>query len=129
LVSCNGQTWWVYEWKARTTSDDAGGKSLSEKSKSTGGKCVSENSTGGKNDATRTSNNPFETSRSEKPQYFVDVVKDKRTKNNKTFPCVSHTNTLELLLHLQHLHKVDGNHALIILMSAGAVRKQREKHI
>ena len=24
----------------------------------------------------------FETSRSENPQYFVDVVKDKRTKNN-----------------------------------------------
>jgi hypothetical protein len=53
-----------------------------EKSKSTGGKCVSENSTGGKPGVTRTSNNSFETSRSEKPQYFVDVVKDKRTKNN-----------------------------------------------
>ena len=55
---------------------------MSEKSKSTGGKCLSENSTGGKPGATRTSCNPFETSRSEKPQYFVDVVKDKRTKNN-----------------------------------------------
>ena len=55
---------------------------MSEKSKPTGGKCVSENSTGGKSGATRTSNNPFEASRSEKPQYFVDVVKDKRTKNN-----------------------------------------------
>ncbi len=53
---------------------------MSEKSKSTGGKCVSENSTGGKSGATRTSNKPFEASRSEK-QYFVDVVKDKRTKN------------------------------------------------
>ena len=71
---------------------DAGGKSVSEKSKSTGGKCVSENSTGGKPGATRTSNNPFEASRSEKPQYFVDVVKDKRTKNNNLihFP-LSHT--------------------------------------
>ncbi len=68
--------------KAKTTSHDAGGKSVSEKSKSTGGKCVSENSTGGKPGATRTSNNPFEASRSEKPLYFVDVVKDKRTKNN-----------------------------------------------
>ncbi len=29
--------------KARTTSDDVGGNSVSEKSKSTGGKCVSEN--------------------------------------------------------------------------------------
>jgi hypothetical protein len=60
--------------KSRTTC----GKSGSEKSKSTGGKCVSENSTGGKSGATRTSNNPFEVSRSEKPQYFVDVMKDKR---------------------------------------------------
>ena len=51
--------------KVRTTSDDAGGKSASEKSKSTG-KCVSENSTGGNPGVTRTSNNPFETSRSEK---------------------------------------------------------------
>jgi hypothetical protein len=33
--------------KFRTTSNDAGGKSVSEKSKSTGGKCVSENSTVG----------------------------------------------------------------------------------
>jgi hypothetical protein len=49
--------------KGQTTSDDAGGKSVSEKSKSTGGKCVSNNSTayGGKSGATRTSNNPFET--------------------------------------------------------------------
>ena len=31
--------------KVRTTSDDVGGKSVIEKSKSTGGKCVSENST------------------------------------------------------------------------------------
>jgi hypothetical protein len=52
--------------KVNTTSDDAGGKSASEKSKSTGGKCVSENSTGGNPGATRTSNNPFEASRSEK---------------------------------------------------------------
>ena len=56
---------------------------MSEKSgtKSIGEKCVSENSTVG-NLVRRTSNNPFEVSRSEKPQYFVDVVKDKRTKNN-----------------------------------------------
>ncbi len=39
---------------------------MSEKSKSTVGKCVSENSKGGKPGATRTSNNPFETSSSEK---------------------------------------------------------------
>jgi hypothetical protein len=39
--------------------DDAGGKSVSETSKSLGEKCVSENSTGGKSGATRTSNNPF----------------------------------------------------------------------
>ncbi len=48
---CKGQ-------KVRTTSDDPGGKSVSEKSKSTSGKCVSENSTGGKSGATRTSNTP-----------------------------------------------------------------------
>jgi hypothetical protein len=35
-----------------------------------------------KSGATRTSNDPFEASRSEKPQHFVDVVKDKWTKNN-----------------------------------------------
>ena len=34
--------------KVWTTSDDAGGKCVSEKSKSAGAKCVSENSTGGK---------------------------------------------------------------------------------
>ena len=33
--------------KVRTTSDDEGEKSVSEKSRSTDGKCVSENSTGG----------------------------------------------------------------------------------
>ena len=43
---------------------------------------MSENSTGGKSCATLTSNNPFEASRSEMPQYFVDLAKDKRTKNN-----------------------------------------------
>ena len=32
----------------RTTSDDSGGKSVSEKSKSETGQCVGENSTGGK---------------------------------------------------------------------------------
>ena len=68
--------------RVRTTSDETGGKSVSEKSKSTGGKCVSENSTGGKSGVIRSSGNPFETSRRDKPQYFVDVVKDKRTKNN-----------------------------------------------
>ena len=68
--------------KVRTTSDDAGGKCVSEKSKSAGAKCVSENSTGGKSDATRSSDNPFEVSRRDKSQYFVDVVKDKQTKNN-----------------------------------------------
>ena len=53
--------------KVRTTSDGAGGKSVSGKSKFTYGKSVSEKSTGGKSGATRTSNNTFEASRSEKP--------------------------------------------------------------
>ena len=53
--------------KFRTTSDDAGGKSVSVKLKYMDGKCVCENSTVGKHGATRTSNNPFETSRREKP--------------------------------------------------------------
>ena len=50
--SYNGQTCWEYEYergckrqktkgkKVRTTSDDVGGKSVSEKSKSVGGQCV-----------------------------------------------------------------------------------------
>ena len=58
------------------------GKSVSEKSKSVGAKCVSENFTGRKSGVIRNSANPFETSRRDKPQYFVDVVKEKRTKNN-----------------------------------------------
>ncbi len=45
--------------KARTVSDDVGGKSVSEKSRSTGEKCAGENSTGVKPGATRTSNNPL----------------------------------------------------------------------
>jgi hypothetical protein len=36
---------------------------------------VGENSTGGKSGAIRSSDNIFETSRRDKPQYFVDVVK------------------------------------------------------
>ncbi len=53
---------------------------VSKKSKSTVElECVSENSTGGKSGAIRSSGNIFETSRRDKPQYFVDVVKDKRT--------------------------------------------------
>ena len=69
----------VKDKEVRTTSDDAGGKSVSQKSKSVGAKCVSENSTGGKSGTTRNGSNPFETSRKDKPQYFVDVVKDKHT--------------------------------------------------
>ncbi len=59
--------------KGRTVSDDAGGKSLSDTSTSAGVKST----------VIRTSVNIFETSKSDKPQYFVDKVKDKRrTKNN-----------------------------------------------
>ena len=48
--------------RVRTTSDDEGGKSVSEKSKSgggkcVGGKCVGENSTGVKSGVTRNSDN------------------------------------------------------------------------
>ena len=50
---------------------------------------------------------PFEASRSDKPQYFVDAVKDKRTKNNnlefiigwRDFPDPVH-DTWETLVHL-----------------------------
>ncbi len=62
----------------RTVSDDAGGKSLSETSKSVCGQCVGERSTGAKSTTIRTSVNIFETSKRDKSQYFVDVVKDKR---------------------------------------------------
>ena len=41
--------------KGRTVSDDAGGKSLSEKSKSVSGQCVGENSTGVKSSVIRNS--------------------------------------------------------------------------
>ena len=59
--------------KGRTVSDDAGGKSLSDTSTSAGAKST----------AIRTSVNIFEASKRDKPQYFVDKVKDKRrTKNN-----------------------------------------------
>ena len=39
----------------RTTSDDVGGKSVSEKSKSVGGQCVGGNSTGGNSSSIRSS--------------------------------------------------------------------------
>ena len=59
--------------KSRTVSDDSGGKSLSDASTSAGVKST----------AIRTSVNIFEASKRDKPQYFVDKVKDKRrTKNN-----------------------------------------------
>jgi hypothetical protein len=67
----------------KPVSDDTGGKYLSETSMSVRGQCVGERSTGAKSDVIRTSVNIFEVSKRDKPQYFVDVVKDKRrTKNN-----------------------------------------------
>ena len=62
----------------RTVSEDVGGKSLSETSKSVCGQCVGERSTGVKPTVIHTSVNIFETSKRDKPQYFVDVVKDKQ---------------------------------------------------
>jgi hypothetical protein len=60
--------------KGRTVSDDAGGKSLSDTSTSTGVKST----------VIHTSVNIFEVSKRDKPQYFVDKVKDKRrTKNSE----------------------------------------------
>ena len=59
--------------KGRTVSDDSGGKSLSDTSTSAGVKST----------VIHTSVNIFEVSKRDKPQYFVDKVKDKRrTKNN-----------------------------------------------
>ena len=59
--------------KDSTVSDEAGGKSLSDTSTSAGAKST----------AIRTSVNIFEESKRDKPQYFVDKVKDKRrTKGN-----------------------------------------------
>jgi hypothetical protein len=63
--------------RGRTTSDDVGGKSLSDTSTSVCGQCVGESSTGVKSTVIHTSVNIFETSKRDKPQYFVDVVKDK----------------------------------------------------
>ena len=69
--------------RGRTVSDDTGGKSLSDTSTSVRGQCVGESSTGVKSTVIHTSVNIFETSKRDNPQYFVDVVKDKRrTKNN-----------------------------------------------
>ncbi len=62
--------------RGRTASDDAGGKSLSDTSTSARGQCVGESSTGAKSTAIRTSVNIVEASKRDKPQYFVDVVKD-----------------------------------------------------
>ncbi len=84
--------------KGRTVSDDAGGKSLSDTSTSVGVKST----------VIRTSVNIFEASKSDKPQYFVDKVKDKRrTKGNnlefligwRGFPDPNH-DTWEPLHHL-----------------------------
>ncbi len=59
--------------KDRTVSDDVDGKSLSDTSTSVGVKST----------VIHTSVNIFEVSKRDKPQYFVDEVKDKqRTKNN-----------------------------------------------
>ena len=69
--------------RGRTVSDDVGGKSLSETSKSVRGQCVGESSTRAKSTVIHTSVNIFETSKRDKPQYFVDVVKDKRRTKNK----------------------------------------------
>ena len=56
---------------------------MTDTSTSTCGQCVGESSTGAKSTAIRTSVNIFEASKRDTPQYFVDVVKDKRrTKNN-----------------------------------------------
>ncbi len=52
--------------RCRTASDDAGGKSLSETSKSVRGQCVGESSTGAKSTVIRTSVNIFEASKRDK---------------------------------------------------------------
>ena len=63
----------VKDKRGRTASDDVGGKSLSDTSTSAGEKST----------VIRTSVNIFEVSKRDKPQYFVDKVKDKRrTKGN-----------------------------------------------
>ena len=59
--------------RGRTVSDDAGGKSLSDTSKSERGQCVGESSTGAKSTVIHTSVNIFEVSKRDKPQYFVQV--------------------------------------------------------
>ena len=52
--------------RVRTVSDDVGGKSLSETSKSVCGQCVGERSTGVKSDVIWTSVNIFEESKRDK---------------------------------------------------------------
>jgi hypothetical protein len=69
--------------KSRTVSDDSGGKSLSDTSTSAGVKST----------VIRTSVNIFEVSKRDKPQYFVDKVKDKRRTKNNLWVTVSDTVT------------------------------------
>ena len=64
--------------RGRTASDDVGGKSLSVTSTSECGQCVGASFTGVKSTSILTSVNIFEVSKRDKPQYFVDVVQDKR---------------------------------------------------
>ena len=88
----------VKDKRGRTASDHPGGKSLSDTSMSAGEKST----------VIRTSVNIFEASKSDKAQYFVDKVKDKRrTKGNnlefligwRGFPDPNH-DTWEPLHHL-----------------------------
>ena len=88
---------------------------MSEKSKTARGQCVGEKSTGSviHINVIRNNANIFETSRKNKTQYFVDVVKDKRrTKNNNlefliiesggvAFPFTTRGN-LELICQVQN---------------------------
>jgi hypothetical protein len=90
--------------RGRTTLDDVDGKSVSEKSKTVGGKCVGENTTGGKSCVVRSSDNIFEVSRRDKTPHTHTLPTHSLTHPYiYTFFCVSHTNTLEVLLNLQHL--------------------------
>ena len=62
--------------RGRTASDDVGGKSLSETSRSVCGQCVGESSTGAKSTVIRTSVNIFEASKQNKgwTKMFTKVI-------------------------------------------------------
>ena len=95
--------------RGRTVSVDVGGKllqkSLSENSKTVCGQCVGEKSTGAviHSNVIRSNSNIFESSRKNKTQYFVDVVKDSPNDGLKTVILNSSSGVVSFLTPSRHV--------------------------